>query len=138
MTKCGDPSQSALGADLLLIIILIDHAPCYFIRIRCKVFLSVINYTNGDTPCGISAIFGQVFRLSFRFTKYTLTFSLHLFLGTRKDLLIPDEEILIGNIANMNFENKISGALQVIFSRITEHEIAIFLPKLEVSLSLNE
>lgn len=32
MTKCRDPSQSALEADLLLIIILIDHAPSYFIK----------------------------------------------------------------------------------------------------------
>lgn len=36
------------------------------------------------------------------------------------------------------FEKKISGALQVIFSRITEYEIVIFLAKLEVSLSSNE
>lgn len=32
MTKCRDPSQSALEGDLLLIIILIDHAPSYFIK----------------------------------------------------------------------------------------------------------
>lgn len=46
--------------------------------------------------------------------------------------------MLIDKIAKIYFGNKISGALQVIFSRITEYEIAIFLPKLEVSLSLNE
>lgn len=39
MTKCRDPSQSALEADLLLIIILIDHAPSYFIKDLMLIFL---------------------------------------------------------------------------------------------------
>lgn len=39
MTKCRDPSQSALDADLLLIIILIDHAPSYFIKDLMLIFL---------------------------------------------------------------------------------------------------
>ena len=63
---------------------------------------------------------------------------LNLFLDSSKELLISHEGKVIGKIANIYFENKILGALQVIFSRITEYEIAIFLPKLEVSLSLNE
>lgn len=42
MTKCEDPSQSALEAELLLIIILIDHAPTYFIKDhRSQIFLRV-------------------------------------------------------------------------------------------------